>query len=262
MPGPLKLFWLNNRAVITVISISLLCIFGVLSLAPIAQDLSYHAFVDNRTLLGIANFYNTISNLPFLLVGLTGLYYLLTKKLIINQPVSYIYAVLFASVSLLAFGSAYYHLLPDNSTLLWDRLPMAIAFMSLFSIVIGEFVSTNLARKLFIPFITVGVASVFYWHFSEIAGKGDLRFYILTQFLPMILITLILIFYESAYSKKHFYWLVLAAYVTAKLFEHFDSEIYTFTGFISGHSLKHLAAASSIIFIIYAYKNRQYTENS
>ena len=251
----------DNKALITVIIISLLCIAGVLSLQPLPQDLSYHAFVDSRSFYDIPNFYNVISNLPFFLVGMAGLFYIFSNKLNLNEHIRYTYITLFTSVSLLAFGSAYYHLTPDNSSLLWDRLPMAVAFMSLFSIVIGEFISFKLARKLFGVLITIGVTSVLYWHYTELLGKGDLRFYILTQFLPMILITLIISFYNYNYNVKAFYWLVLAAYIAAKLFEHYDREIYELTGFISGHSLKHIAAASAIVFLIAGYKNRRSREH-
>ncbi len=247
----------ENKAFIAVIIISLLCIAAVLSMQPMPQDLAYHAFVDSRTISGIANFYNVISNIPFLLVGVAGLYYLLHNKLTINETIRHIYMTLFGAVGVLAFGSAYYHLSPDNSSLLWDRLPMAIAFMSLFAIVIGEFVSSRLSKKLFLILIAVGIFSVLYWHYTELLGKGDLRLYILTQFLPMILITLILSLYRSSYNKKNFYWMVLAAYVAAKILELFDREIYELTGMISGHSLKHIAAAASILVLIYGFKNRE-----
>ncbi len=39
----------------------------------IAQNPDYHYFADTRTLLAITNFWNVISNLPFVLVGLVGL---------------------------------------------------------------------------------------------------------------------------------------------------------------------------------------------
>jgi hypothetical protein len=47
---------------------------GVLFLLPpIPQDLRYHEFADHRTVWGIPNFWNVVSNLPFLLVALWGL---------------------------------------------------------------------------------------------------------------------------------------------------------------------------------------------
>jgi hypothetical protein len=38
--------------------------------------------------------------------------------------------VLFAGVTLSSLGSSYFHLAPDNARLMWDRLPMTIAFIS------------------------------------------------------------------------------------------------------------------------------------
>jgi len=45
--------------------ISMLGIIGVLLLEPIAQDLGYHIFVDQRTIMGIPNFWNVISIFHF-----------------------------------------------------------------------------------------------------------------------------------------------------------------------------------------------------
>lgn len=74
---------------------------------------------------------------------------------------------------------------------------MTIAFMALFSIIIAEFVSTQLAKLILWPLIIFGIFSIIYWHTTESEGNGDLRLYILVQFLPMIIIPLILIFFKS-----------------------------------------------------------------
>ena len=46
---------------------------GLLLLSPIPQDQSYHQFADQRTMFGIPNFWNVVSNIPFLAVGAAGL---------------------------------------------------------------------------------------------------------------------------------------------------------------------------------------------
>src|SRR5437667_12639658 len=40
---------------------------------PVPQDISYHEFADRRTVLGVPNFWNVISNVAFLIVGIAGL---------------------------------------------------------------------------------------------------------------------------------------------------------------------------------------------
>src|SRR5262245_63120081 len=90
-------------------------------LPPIPQDPSYHQFADQRTLLGIPHFWNVVSNLPFVLVGAIGLWQFGRDR------ASF---VLFLGVFLTGFGSAYYHWDPNDDTLFWDRLPMALTFMA------------------------------------------------------------------------------------------------------------------------------------
>ncbi len=40
---------------------------------PISQDPAYHAFADSRPILGVRNFWNIVSNLPFLVIGGLGI---------------------------------------------------------------------------------------------------------------------------------------------------------------------------------------------
>lgn len=249
----------NQKTGTTTLAIaSILGIVGVLLMDPIAQNPEYHLFGDQRTILGITNFSNVVSNLPFLLVGIMGLYGIfgLNKfKLIADLRAAYI--LFFVGISLVAFGSGYYHLSPSNGSLVWDRIPMTIAFMALFSVILGEFISVHLGRWALWPLIVIGVFSVIYWHSTEAKGAGDLRLYILVQFLPMILIPLILWFFKSMFTSANGYWLLLFAYALAKVFEHFDDAIYKMPLLQSGHSFKHIVAAVGVFFLLKSYSNRE-----
>jgi hypothetical protein len=251
----------NKKIGITAIAlVSMIGIVGVLMLDPIAQDIEYHLFRDQRTMLNIPNFWNVISNLPFLLVGVMGLHSIRHSRsirLIAEMRTAYI--LLFVGVSLVAFGSGYYHLWPSNGTLVWDRLPMTIAFMALFSVIIAEFTSVQLGKFALWPLIIFGAFSVIYWHFTEARGEGDLRLYALVQFLPMMVIPLILLFFKSRFTCTSGYWLLLCAYVLAKAFEYFDEAIYNLLSLFSGHSLKHVVVAFGILFLLKAYNNREPT---
>ena len=132
--------------------------------------------------------------------------------------------------------------------------------MALCSIIIGEFASARWGSILLIPLVAIGILSVLYWHWTEAAGKGDLRPYILVQFLPMLVIPVILVCFNSAFTKVSAYWLLLAAYVIAKLLEHFDSEMHSTTGLVSGHSLKHVVAAIGIYILLSSFDRRRRTD--
>ena len=237
--------------------ITLGSVAGLYTYGAIPQALSYHAFADDRTVVGVPNFWDVMSNIPFVLVGLLGLYRASVKnKIKIVAGNSIAYKVFFAGVALVGIGSGYYHLDPGNATLVWDRLPMTIAFMSLFSIIISEFMSPRAGSILLLPLILFGVLSVLYWHWTETAGNGDLRLYILVQFLPMLLIPIILICFESACTLVGGYWLLLGIYLAAKVFELFDGEVFAFHGLMSGHSIKHVIAAIGIYVLLDSYVRR------
>jgi len=242
-------------SVIGLVTIS--CIAIVLMLDPIAQDLKYHLFRDKRTLLGIPNFWNVISNIPFFIVGIMGLHNILrSHRIKFIGELKSAYILLFLGVSIVGFGSAYYHLRPSNSSLVWDRLPMTIAFMSLFAVIIAEFVSVRLGKYLLWPLVVFGAFSIIYWDSTERSGDGDLRMYVVVQFLPIILIPIILLIFKSKFNTIGGYWLLLCAYALAKVFEYFDETIYSFLHIISGHSLKHVIAAIGVLLLLRAYKIR------
>jgi hypothetical protein len=248
----------NEKLGFTLIAITaLIALTVILSLNPIPQDITYHLFVDTREIWSIPNFWNVMTNIPFAIVGLLGIYKLrIPGKLGFLNETGTAYTLLFFGTFLVAFGSGYYHLAPDNQTLIWDRLPMTIAFMALFSIIISEFISIRSGKALLLPLILAGILSVLYWHLSEIRGAGDLRFYALVQFYPMLAIPVILFCFRSSCTHVQAYWWLLLLYIIAKLFEHFDGEVYNVLGFISGHSLKHLTAALGMYVLLVFYQMR------
>ena len=250
-------FKTHKTAYFLIILISAIIVASLFSNPPIPQDAAYHLFSDQRTAWLIPNIWNVFSNILFFAVGLSGVYKTVSGKSFVMHAENRVnYLFLFSATSLVALGSGYYHLNPDNHSLIWDRLPMSIAFMSLFSIIIAEFISAKAGKILLLPLVFAGITSVMYWHLTESRGLGDLRFYLLVQFMPVVLIPVIISFFSSQFTHTLAYWLLLLSYVIAKLLEHFDSEIYQLLGFISGHSLKHIAVAIGMYILLAAYNNR------
>jgi hypothetical protein len=154
------------------------------------------------------------------------------------------WAVFFLGIGFTAFGSSYYHLAPDNDRLLWDRLPMAVAFMSLFSAVLCERINIYFGVFLLPILVGAGIASVWYWHWTEQLGRGDLRFYYLVQFYSLLVMALLLVLFPPRYTCTSDFVVALGLYVLAKVCEHpLDGPIFSFLLWISGHALKHLTAA-------------------
>lgn len=226
-------------------------IAGAFLLDPIPQDPAYHDFADKRVLFGVPNFWNVATNLPFLVAGMLGLARL--RRLTSPQLRTH-YIMLCVAVSLVAFGSAYYHLAPSNPTLVWDRLPMAVAFMALLSAVIADRIAWLIGRALLWPLVALGIASIAWWVRTEAAGEGDLRPYAIVQFLPILLIPLILWMWSGTGIDSRRLWAAIGAYAGAKLLEYFDAAILGAIDVLGGHSLKHLLAALAAWWIIRSFQ--------
>jgi hypothetical protein len=231
-----------------VIAIPALLIHG-----PLPQDLAYHGFADQRSWLGIPNAGNVLTNAFFLLAGALGLGFVIggkTPNAFLDPRERGAWVAFFAGVALTAFGSAYYHLAPGNDRLFWDRLPMTLAFMSLLAAVIGERLSVELGSRLLWPLIVLGAASVVLWRLTENAGRGDVRLYGVVEFYPLVAIPLLLLLFPPRYTGTSFLVSMAGVYVSALLFEALDGPILRWTGAVSGHSLKHVAAAGACFLVI------------
>jgi hypothetical protein len=206
----------------------------VLSLDRFPQPLSYHDFADFRNVFGMVNFWNVASNLPFLIFGGSGLIYTMVAR---PPGARNSWMIFFAAMVLVSVGSAWYHLAPDNSRLLWDRLPIGMLMGALFAAVLAEHAGPAQEQWL-IPAVLVGAASVLHWHATD-----DLRLYAWVQVWTPIAALIFLLLFEPLHPGRK--WL-LAAFLLlflARVTEHYDIAIYRTThGLVGGHTLKHLLA--------------------
>ncbi len=229
---------------------------GLFFLDPIAQDPAYHLFADTRTILGIPNFSDVLSNVGLGIVGVLGVVTVMGPrgKVIFHQPSdARPYLFFFAGVALISLGSAYYHWAPSNFGLLWDRLPMAVAFMAFCAAIIADRIDADAGNGwLLALLIGLGILSLVYWYWTESQGRGDLRLYGLVQFYPMVAMPIACaLFPAHRYTGGRYIFGVIALYGLAKVFEWFDGEIFEILGgTASGHTLKHLVAAVAIFFVL------------
>ncbi len=216
---------------------------GLLLLPAIPQDQDYHQFADQRRIFGIPNFWNVVSNLPFLVVGAAGLRRFHGEAAIV---------VFFLGVFLTGIGSSYYHLDPNDGTLFWDRLPMTFSFAALLALIVGERISEPAGAVLLWPALAAGVFSLFLWLWTD-----DLRLYFWVQFLPAFAAILLFSLYPAKYTASYYWVVAIMLYAIAKLFEFTDEAICSAGGVVSGHTLKHLAAAAACFAILRYFQVRQ-----
>lgn len=266
MSGRRRLSWRARLALLA--AVSLLAAGLTASLPPIPQPLSYHQFADQRACAilnfaafnfpAIPNCLNVLSNAALLGAGLLGAVWLVGRgKSRVGQPEATHYLAFFIAVALTGIGSTWYHWAPDSARLLWDRLPMSLAFMALLAALIAERLGPRAGRLAFVPLLALGVASVLGWHFSELRGQGDLRPYLFMQGYAALGMALLLALFPPRYSHGGDFRIVLVLYGLALLAgELLDRRIFALGEIVSGHTLKHLIAGFAVYATLRMLKRR------
>jgi hypothetical protein len=232
----------RDLPVVVLVGLMAASLGGLLLLSPIPQDQSYHQFADQRTIFGIPNFWNVVSNIPFLAIGATGL------RRCHDDAAT---VVFFLGVFLTGIGSSYYHWDPNDSTLFWDRLPMTLSFTAIFALAVEERVNARVGAIVLWPSLAIGLFSLLLWRQSN-----DLRLYFWVQFFPGISVILLFLLYPAKDTGTR-YWIVAGLlYVLAKMLEFTDKTIFSAGNLLSGHTLKHIAAAAACYAIVGYFQTR------
>ncbi|MDF0520540.1 hypothetical protein P0R31_25170 [Bradyrhizobium yuanmingense] len=190
-------------------------------------------FIDDRTWLGVPNAGDVLSNLAFLAMGVWG-----SERLRARQDAPVGASWFFVGLILTCLGSGFYHLDPDApQRLVADRLGMAVAFAGFLGIAASERISTRAGEAVLVLTMIAGLLAA--W-----VARENLTPWVVVQFGGMALAM------GLAFTRPRPGALgvplggVIVFYVLAKLFELGDVTVFEATGhMVSGHTLKHLAAA-------------------
>jgi hypothetical protein len=236
---PAALVWRRECALAAVF---LLLLAAALLGPSLAQPSHYHDFADQRSWGGLPHAMDVISNLPFALWGMVGVWALMRAMhaRAVNGATVAMAGLFFVGLWVTTAVSAAYHLQPDDAGLIWDRAGMVLAFAGLLGLAVMQAVSNRAGLALAAAVLVLGPLSVLGWSLS-----GDVLPWAVLQFGGMALI-LGCAFVRPAQARAlPVRWGVLIAiYALAKLLELGDHAVYEWTGqLVSGHSLKHVVAS-------------------
>jgi hypothetical protein len=197
-----------------------------------------HPFVDARAFLGIPNACDVLSNLPFFVFGMWGFRALYCAPTV-HRATRQAATVFFVGLLLTCCSSSFYHWAPDAWGLAVDRAGMAVAFAGVLGLACAERVSLRAAPWVWGSVLATGLLAIVLnlyagaiapWAVVQFGGMAVVLWMAAQRPLP------------GALGVR---WSVLIAwYVLAKLLELGDATVYEATGhWVSGHSLKHIAAS-------------------
>lgn len=237
----------------------LLALGGALFLyGAIPLPVDYHDFADTREWLGLPNAVNVLSNLAFLAAGIAGLWVVVTKRRELTNGELILWFFFFDMVALTGFTSGLYHLAPGHLGLLFDRITIALGVSALLGVLVYERIDPKTGIRVTIGWAIFAVLAACSWYYSETLNASEQRAYIVAQGFPLLAVPLILWLYPARYTHGWHFLAGLGCYIAAKALEAVDGAVFEGTGgIISGHSLKHLAAAAGAGWLVWHLARRR-----
>ena len=248
----------------TLVLLTAIAVFG--PALPAADVAIASVFADDRAWHGLPNAMDVLSNIPFVVVGLWGLYRLNRIDRSHQQALSAFPLappasdppdntldcawLFFAGLIATAAGSAFYHLLPDGPRLAADRAGMAVAFAGLIGVAVCERVSQRAGWPAAWFVLTAGLLAA-----EVFQESGNVMPWALVQFGGMALVLTLALATPMRNSVGLKLGWVVFFYVVAKAFEMADHMIFEFTQhMVSGHTLKHLTASLAGLPVVLALR--------
>ena len=221
--------------------LAVLAIAAIAAAGPfLAQAPDYHRFADQQVRWGVPHAGDVLSNLAFVIAGVFGAWRLRLADGLGRVERS-LGALACAGLVLTAFGSGWYHLQPDDTRLVADRLAMSVVFAGVLGLAACR-VSARAGAALAMLVLAAAPAAVMFW-----SATGDLWPWAVLQGGGMVLLVVLAFSAgDRAAAPVRWGW-VVAAYALAKLLEFGDHALWHAAGqWLSGHSLKHVVAALAV----------------
>ncbi len=234
---------LELALIATCLALVLLALLG----PAIAQPADHHHFADQRALWGIPCAWDVLSNLPFALLGLVGLGWLVAVPAP-GRTQRACAALFFGGLVVTATCSAWYHLQPNDAGLVIDRLGMVFAFAGLLGLAVVDRISGRAGLAMAAMVLVLGPWSVQVW-----ASSGNVLAWCVLQFGGMALMLWLATLRPVAGALGLRLGAILLIYSAAKALELADHAVFDLTGqLVSGHTLKHVVAGLAALPVIAA----------
>ena len=213
------------------ILVSLAWLLPTIPLAP-----HYHDFADQRSLLNIHCAMDVLSNAPFALWGIWGLL-ILRRTHNLNAAQRQTASLFFVGLITTAVASGYYHLAPNDAGLAIDRYGMSFAFAGLMGLATATRISDRAGMALSVASLALGFCAVWVCE-----ATGNMTPWVVFQAGGMVLLLGLLVLPRVPGGLEISWLAIVLIYVAAKVLEMGDQTVFHFTGWVSGHTLKHVVA--------------------
>jgi len=203
-----------------------------------------HEYADSRAWFGLSNAMDVLSNLPFAVFGLIGLWNVRRKSGQLNQQLRVLAQCFYGGLVVTAIGSSYFHLNPLSAIgLAGDRMGMTVVFAGILGLAAWERISERAGFALMNAMLAGGAIAVAVW-----LGSNNIWPWAQVQFGGMAMLGVLAAMAHRTKDVQINMLALIGCYAAAKLFEMNDQSVYEATQhLISGHSLKHIVAGIAAV---------------
>ncbi len=220
-------------------------------LPPLTQAVDYHEFADHRAWGCLPYAIDVLTNLPFALCGVWGLLSL-ANPTTVQGTQRHMAQLFFWGLVITALCSTWYHLSPTNERLTVDRYGMTVAFAGVMGLAVSGRISERAGLMCGVASLVLGAMSAWVW-----LEYGNLTPWAVYQFAGMAWLLALQLLPRQPTALSISWMSVVGIYAVAKLLELADHPVYEFTGWVSGHSLKHIVASLAAWPVIQAIRQQQ-----
>jgi len=232
---------MSRRTLATAIVLAALVVATVVAIAfPVTRTSAFHVYSDQRELFGIPHAGDVLSNLAFLAVGLSAMRRAVTPS---QQAAA-------SAVNLIAMGSAMYHFAPADITLALDWMGIGFTLGFVGAAVLGDRLGAAAEQRTLFLTPVLTLATIITWLVTGGTHGGTMTPYVAWQALGIAVPPLVALIAPGKIPRVPLLGAV-ALFALARLCAAHDARLLDAIG-VSGHSLKHVAAAGAAALALYA----------
>ncbi|WP_211923450.1 hypothetical protein, partial [Pseudoduganella ginsengisoli] len=216
-----------------------------------------HDYADMRGFAGIPNFGDVVSCAGFLVVSMAGALYLgPLRRAGVAPAVWNSYVIFLASLACTAIGAGYYHAVPNDTTLLYSRLPNVLMLVGLMAVVRAETFGARDDNSFLAAGMAAAAGSFVWYSYTKANGNADVGPIYLVQVLCLVLVPLWQGIYKAPRADKAAVYCALLMFILSQVVGGRDAQILHMTGWISGHTIFHLFGAAAAAPIVWNMRRR------
>lgn len=234
-------------ALVMLASMSLAATMGLIAWGPIPLPAQAHLYADDRIWFGLAGAANVWVNLATFVVGVWGWRATRASRWPLELRTPWQLFQVCAMVS--AAVAALYHARPGNGLFVLAHVATAGGFMMLTLGLLAERVDTRFGSRqacALALFIAASSGAAMF-----LGNSPDMRPLLLLEIIPVLVIPAGALSLPGRSTEAYDWIVVLTLYALAKLLEAGDALVLQASGWISGHTLMHLALTGAVGWMAY-----------